>query len=169
MLNFLYPTNHYNLTHKVFFCFGTRGDVQPSCILASELKKRGHYCLIVGENRIKYVVEKFELDFNEIDGDIIDLLNCDQKAENSKIYSSREYSRKIFGKRMEFGKQNFGRFNQIYLSSIGMDLIIQSATIPTEAICVRDKLGIPFIALTLVPIFPTNEAPFLLFNIKKPN
>ncbi|KAM9968584.1 hypothetical protein ACTFIW_007734 [Dictyostelium discoideum] len=150
----------------VFFCFGTRGDVQPSCILASELKKRGHYCLIVGENRIKYVVEKFELDFNAIDGDIIDLLNDDQKGDKSKIYSPQEYGSRFFEKRMELDKQNLGRLNQLYLSSIGMDLIIQSAVIPTEAQCVTDKLGIPFIALTLVPIFPTNEAPFLLFDIK---
>ncbi|KAK5576509.1 hypothetical protein RB653_007653 [Dictyostelium firmibasis] len=67
---------------------------------------------------------------------------------------------------MELDKQNLGRLNQLYYSSIGMDLIIQSAVIPTEAQCVKDKLGIPFIALTLVPIFPTYEAPFLLLNIK---
>ncbi|KAN0007386.1 hypothetical protein ACTFIU_000585 [Dictyostelium citrinum] len=150
----------------VFFCFGTRGDVQPSCILASELKKRGHYCLIVGENRIKYVVEKFELDFNAIDGDIIDLLNDDQKGDSSETFSPQEYGSRFFEKRMELDKQNLGRLNQLYHSSIGMDLIIQSAVIPTEAQCVRDKLGIPFIALTLVPIFPTYESPFLLFNIK---
>ncbi|KAM9998874.1 hypothetical protein ACTFIZ_002429 [Dictyostelium cf. discoideum] len=150
----------------IFFCFGTRGDVQPSCILASELKKRGHYCLVVGENRIKYVVEKFELDFNAVDGDVIDLLNEDEKGDNCEIFSPKEYFSRLFYKRIELDNQNPGRLNQLYLSSIGMDLIIQSGLIPTEAQCVRDKLGIPIIALTLAPIFTTNEVPLILNNNK---
>jgi len=60
---------------KIVICTsGSRGDVQPYCALGVELTSRGHEVVIATEERMRGLVESFQLSYAHVSGDPTALL-----------------------------------------------------------------------------------------------
>ncbi|KAM9972128.1 hypothetical protein ACTFIW_003481 [Dictyostelium discoideum] len=142
----------------IFFLIGIIGDVQPSIILANELNKRGHKILIVCEENTKFLTDHYKLENN--------ILKCHINDKNKIKKQTNNNNNLILNKKssIENDDNYHQRLNQFYLSSIGYDLVICNYYCITEALCIRDKSGIPFIPLIGTPILKTALFPHIHFS-----
>ncbi|EGC34433.1 hypothetical protein DICPUDRAFT_35006 [Dictyostelium purpureum] len=127
----------------VFYCYGTRGDIQPHLVLSKELKDKGHQVLMVCGKRLKYLVEQFELDCDVIEDDGLDLL-FSTELQKKDLDSFLDIRANLYTEKPEI-------LNQYLKSSVGMDLIIPSGLCIAEAMTVSEKLSIPYIPVLLQP------------------
>ncbi|EFA80522.1 putative glycosyltransferase [Heterostelium album PN500] len=148
----------------VFISIGTRGDIQPSCVLGQELKKRGHQVRIATEERVKYVVDKYDLEYFEIIGDSCASL-FDETEEGRKWMNSLSLEA-LLKEKKNLDMNTPGRFESFYYACEGMDLILPSALAYTEAFSINEKLGIPFIPLWLLPTMGTGAFPHMFLTDK---
>ncbi|KAJ1641347.1 hypothetical protein T492DRAFT_831241 [Pavlovales sp. CCMP2436] len=59
----------------VVFAVGSRGDVQPSCVLALALQASGHEVHVATEERLKPLVDEFKLRWRRLEGDKVGVLH----------------------------------------------------------------------------------------------
>ncbi|KYR02503.1 putative glycosyltransferase [Tieghemostelium lacteum] len=144
----------------VMMCVGTRGDIQPSCVLGRELKNLGHQVRVITEKRLKYIVDQYHLEFWEINGDSCSVLF---DTDNQKWLNQLSLEQLMIEKK-KIDLSVSGRLDGFLEGAIGMDLIIANALTLSEGICISEKLNIPMMLLLLLPTLPTTSFPNLFFT-----
>lgn len=141
----------------VLFAVGSRGDVQPSCVLAAALRARGHTVHMATQERLRPLVEEFGLAWRKLEGDHAGVLH-----EPAAQAALRDGS---FFRLMRLTKEWEARFDKkAYLASFlaasaGADIIVASALTITETLCVAQARGAALVALLPGPTWPTSEYP----------
>ncbi|KAL3760062.1 hypothetical protein ACHAWU_006610 [Discostella pseudostelligera] len=137
---------------------GSRGDVQPYCVLGVALTERGHNVTIATELRLESLVTtEFQLPFRPIVGDSTGGL-FDPKYQEGLAKGS------IFTliKMTNEWKAKFD-VNEILASYItaleGADIIISGGLSMTQSYCVAEKMGVSWLPFILGPTMPTSEFP----------
>ncbi|EGG16307.1 putative glycosyltransferase [Cavenderia fasciculata] len=128
----------------VFYAIGSRGDVQPSCVL-------------VTEERLKYLVDQFEgLEFWPVQGDgCKPLFDCQmQSMLNDDVNRNLEY---VYNERKILDLCTPGRLQTFYDASTDVDMIVPSALTITEAVCVMSFTKYNVIEVERVEKWRANE------------
>eukprot|EP01132_Coremiostelium_polycephalum_P005278 gene5278-6571_t len=139
----------------VIFALGTRGDVQPPCVLGHELKSRGHQVRVVAEQRLKYIVDQYQLDFFEMKGDGAGIL---VREDVLKKLDEGDYKYAL-DERLKMDVSMPERLECLNKATEGMDLIISCSLTITEAHYLGLKYNIPNVLLNLQPSMPTKDYP----------
>ncbi|KYQ88481.1 putative glycosyltransferase [Tieghemostelium lacteum] len=142
----------------VIFALGTRGDVQPPCVLGCELKRRGHQVRVCTESRLKYVVDQYQLEYWEIKGDGAGIL-LQKDVQDSLEKNDFSYPME---KRKQMDLEIPERLEGFYHASKDQDLIISCPLTITEGYCISFKLSIPNVLLILQPNLPTSDIPNMM-------
>eukprot|EP01133_Synstelium_polycarpum_P019001 gene19001-22745_t len=112
---------------------------------------------MIAEERLKYIIEQYELEYYKIEGD-----NCSAlyTPEFQAMLKQLDLD-KFLQERKNIDLKDPEKFNAYYEGSKEFDLIIPSTLCITEAIVVNLKLGIPFVPLHPMPTLPTGSFPHL--------
>ena len=142
----------------VFLAVGSRGDLNPSCALAQELIARGYsVCIATHENFESFVREK-GIDYAPIAGNYQNILNSEvgQNLLEGKG-KLRLISDELF----------YNQLTDAYKACIGNDAII---VFPLSffGYHIAEKLQVPCICSSYVPITSTKNFPFLKFGKNQP-
>ena len=142
-----------------FLAIGSRGDLNPACTLAKELMTRGNkVCIATHANFESFVKEK-NIEYAPISGNYQTILNSeaglnlmDGKGKFRLIEDELFYSQLL----------------DAYEACKGSDLVV---TFPLSLFGyhIAEKLNIPCIISSYVPITPTSKFPFLRFDLQKTN
>jgi UDP:flavonoid glycosyltransferase YjiC (YdhE family) len=140
-----------------FLAIGSRGDLNPSCALARELKERGYdVCIATHQNFKSYVLEQ-RINYAAIAGNYQEILNTeiglDLLAGKGKL---RLINDKLFNEQLI----------DAYNSCKDSDAIIVFP-LSLWGYHIAEKLNVPCICSSYVPITPTKDFPFLKFGNQK--
>jgi sterol 3beta-glucosyltransferase len=137
---------------------GSRGDVQPYCVLGHALSERGHDVTIATEQRLESLVTtEFQLPFRRIIGDSTGGL-FDPKYQEGLAKGS------IFTliKMTNEWKAKFDMDDILasYITALeGAEIVISGGLSMTQSYCVAEKMGVTWLPFILGPTMPTSEFP----------
>ncbi|MCA1012041.1 glycosyltransferase [Halobacillus halophilus] len=140
---------------------GTRGDTQPFIALGKELKSLGHEVKLAGFENYQQLVERHELNFHPIKGDISEIskemAKSSIKSDNPIQFFTSFRKMKPYIKDKQMGMQE-----DLYEACVDAEAIIYH---PGAAIgqFVGELKGIPTILASPFPMGPTEEYPALIF------
>ncbi|CAE7179980.1 apg-12 [Symbiodinium necroappetens] len=135
---------------------GTRGDLQPLIALGLGLQKKGWDVVVISEERIRPLVEEFDLEFRSIAGD------------STGIIFEQEYAEmlakgKLMAMMQETQKRKATWYEQFLTDLVDktkdIQMIISGPLVYSETYCVAEKLGVPWIPVLYGPLYPTAEFP----------
>ncbi len=141
----------------VIVASGSRGEVQPFVALGLALKARGHEVTIATEERVKYVVDEFGLNYARLAGDPTGVLfeqNAQKVLKEGSVFQLMKLTEEWDKK---FSKDEI--LESYVTACAGMDLIIGAVLTMTQTYCVAEMMNIPWIPIIHGPTFPTNEFP----------
>jgi UDP:flavonoid glycosyltransferase YjiC (YdhE family) len=144
-------------TKITFLAVGSRGDLNPSCALAQELITRGYeVCIATHKNFQSFVNEK-GIDYAPIAGNYEDILSTEAGL------SLLEGKGKL---RLIDDEVFYNQLIDAYKACQGSNAIIVFP-LSLWGYHIAEKLQIPCICSSYVPITPTKDFPFLKFGISR--
>lgn len=146
----------------LIYASGTRGDVQPYCLLAREFMSMGYTVKVCTEQRMEKVVREFDVDYAPLAGDPAGLIF---QPEAQPVLESGSMMKLI--KLTEAWEKKFSKDDILasYLTAASSfadgsaDIIIGTALTMLMAYCVSEKVGCTWIPVLLGPTLPTSEFP----------
>ena len=137
------------MAKKISICTsGSRGDTQPYIALALELQKRGHEVKVCVEERMKDLVESFELPFHKIAGDPTALLwekDAQEMLRDGKVMQ-------LMKRTEEFNAPFFKQALKDYEEACdGADIIVTGPLCLNQTYCIAERNKVPWIPLLLLP------------------
>lgn len=142
---------------------GSRGDVQPSLVLAAALRRRGHQVYAATEERLRPLVDSFGMAWRRLEGDSAGLLI--EPAAQAAVRSRNFFTL------MRLQKQWDARFDKLEVlrsyerALAGADIIVASALCLTPCLCVAEAQGARLAALLPGPTWPTAEFPLWALGV----
>lgn len=154
------PTSRRNI---VVYAVGSRGDVQPSCLLASALRARGHTVHMATEERLRTLVDEFGLPWRRLEGDVGGVLH--EPAAQAALRSGSLYrlTRATTAWDARFDRAKV--LASFLAAADGADVVVGSALKLTEVLCVAQARRVALVALLLQPTWPTSAFPFVLLPV----
>ncbi|OQS05321.1 hypothetical protein THRCLA_02544 [Thraustotheca clavata] len=142
---------------------GSRGDVQPFCVLGRALADRGYKVAIATEKRLEnLVVNEFRLPYRYIAGDTNGILLEPTYQKQLTTRSTRTL--------LKLGKQWKAKFNidEILASYVialeESDIIVSSSACLSETYAIAEQLNAAWIPFILTPMQPTKEFPLWMMG-----
>jgi UDP:flavonoid glycosyltransferase YjiC (YdhE family) len=132
---------------------GSRGDIQPYCALALGLKQRNYRVQIATSKNFRSFVENLGIDFSLISGDYQELLATEQGLALLEGDRSQE---------ILTSEIRYQQMLDAYKACESSKLILFNA-LSTWVYSIVEKLEVPGILLSPVPIAGTRAFPFLNF------
>jgi sterol 3beta-glucosyltransferase len=132
---------------------GSRGDLQPYCALALGLQQRNYRVQIATSKNFRSFVENLGIGFALISGDFQELL----ATEEGLALLEGDRSKEILSDEMRYRQML-----DTYKACEGSDIILFNP-LSTYVYSIVEKLEVPGILLSSVPIAPTKAFPFLKF------
>ncbi|RHY27956.1 hypothetical protein DYB32_006403, partial [Aphanomyces invadans] len=150
----------------VIVSIGTRGDLQPYCVVGAALVARGHHVTIATEGRMEsFVTTEFNLPVRRIVGDMLGGLL-------DPTFQHRFGSAPVI-QCFQLMQEWNARFDQqeilaSYVTALtGADIVISGPVAMIESYCVAEAIGATWVPLFLGHFhFPTSEFPqWMLENV----
>jgi sterol 3beta-glucosyltransferase len=141
---------------------GSRGEVQPYCAIALDLKARGLQVAVATEERMKGLVEEFGLEYRFIGGDPTGLL-WEPKAQEALKTSSMM-------KLITLTKEWDAKFNKLdilnsYVTACqGADIIVAGQLTLMQTFSASEYLKCAWVPVILGPTVPTSEFPLWIMQ-----
>lgn len=132
---------------------GSRGDIQPYCALALGLRQRNYRVQIATSKNFRSFVENLGIDFALIRANYQEIL----ATEQGLALLEGDRSSKILSDEIRYQQML-----DAYKACESSDLIMYNA-LSTWMYSIVEKLAVPGILLSSVPIAPTRAFPFLSF------
>jgi sterol 3beta-glucosyltransferase len=145
--------------------FGTRGDMQPFCVLGRALKARGHDVVIVTTGDYAGLVRRFGLDLVEVAAPFGELV---ERAEFDDVFHGK-YTLSLRSIRMiralaRQAEDNIGQVLAGCLTAIASAGLVVYNPIAFFAGAFARELGIPAISVMSQPLLPSWRQPLSLFG-----
>ncbi len=132
---------------------GSRGDVQPSALLARALKLRGHDVLLAAPPGFRPWADDFDLEFAPLGSDIHALV-----VDNPDISSKNPFA--ALPKQMQLMRREVaGQFRDLGAAAEGADFVVGGGVLAAGS-SVAERLGVPFAYLAMQnQIVPSRHHP----------
>lgn len=143
----------------IFLAVGSRGDLNPSCALAQELIARGYDVCIATHKNFQSFVEDKGIEYASISGNYNDILNSEAGLD---LLEGKGKFRLINDELF------YEQLVDAYRACQGSDAII-AFPLSLFGYHIAEKLNIPCICSSYVPITATKDFPFLKFDRNKNN
>jgi sterol 3beta-glucosyltransferase len=142
----------------IIVSIGSRGDVQPYCVLGEALAERGHDVTIATEQRLETLVtQEFQLPFRSIHGDSTGGL-FDPKFQaglaNGSLFTLIKMTNEWKAK---FSMNDI--LASYFTALAGAEIIISGGLSMTPSYCVAEKIGATWVPFILGPTMPTYAFP----------
>lgn len=140
-----------------FLAVGSRGDLNPACALGGKLLSLGYKVCIATHDNFKSYVESKNLEFAPIAGNFKELLSSEAGLQF------------LEGKKQKFRIVNdelyYQQLKDAYAAAINSDALI-IFPLSLFGYHIAEKLNIPYIFSSFVPLTSTREFPFLRFDLQ---
>lgn len=148
--------------HITILALGSRGDVLPCAALASALRAAGHAVRLATFENFAGMVTGRDLDFVPIRGDARAILVSD--AGQALAESGQSAIRMALAAMRSFGRLASGIAHDLMpLLSAPTDLILNQLPGGLYGLDLGEKLGVPMLALAVIPLVPTRALPLMAF------
>ncbi|KAH9102648.1 hypothetical protein LEN26_002242 [Aphanomyces euteiches] len=153
----------------VLVSVGSRGDIQPYCILGQALAARGHDVMIATEQRLEsLVVDEFKLPFRRIVGDICSGFfdpEHQRRLRAAKFFEALEI---VSNWNSEFDPRAI--LNSYEAAVREADVVVSGVMSVTETYCLAEKYNVPWIPIFLgTVVLPTSAYPHWIFEDLMPS
>jgi sterol 3beta-glucosyltransferase len=146
---------------------GTRGDLQPYCLLARQLQRSGHRVKLCTERRMQNVVEEYNIDYVVLEGDPAGLIfeseaqEALEKGSMMKLIKLTENWEKKFNKADILA--SYVTAARSFTTEDGQSgdaqIIIGAALTLLPTLCVAELVHATWVPVILSPTLPTSEFP----------
>ncbi|OQS03308.1 stomatin [Thraustotheca clavata] len=142
---------------------GTRGDVQPFCVLGRALSDRGYQVAIATEKRLEsLVVNEFHLSYRYISSDFAGVV-FDPKHQKDLSQGNVFTVARIFERWM--AKFSNDKLLASYVEALkDSDIIVAGYFSFAESYAVAEKINAVWVPFLLWPAYPTKDFPFMMMS-----
>lgn len=140
----------------VFFSYGTRGDVQPQVVLASELRERGFRVRVAAPENLRGFVEASGVEYAPLFGNSQEVL---ESNEGRKWLSSGDVRAFMKGVAGIMARINPELFKSAAVAAEGADAIVGGTLAENLSFTLAEKGKIPLILANTIPLETTGEYP----------
>ena len=141
---------------------GSRGDVQPYGALGAGLKRAGHATRLVTFENFEPMVRAQGLDFHPVKGDAQAMLTMGGTANLAEAGNNPiRFYRAV--------KESFGAIADDYVKAMSADALLDSDMIINQLPAslfgydLAEKLGVPYLVASVIPLQRTRALPLVLF------
>ena len=143
---------------------GSRGDVQPYVALGAGLKRAGHATRLVTFENFEPMVRAQGLDFHPVKGDTQAMLTMGGAANLAEAGNNPiRFYRTV--------KESFGAIADDYVKAMSADALLDSDMIINQLPAslfgydLAEKLGVPYLIASVIPLQRIRALPLVLFPI----
>jgi sterol 3beta-glucosyltransferase len=141
---------------------GSRGDVQPYVALGAGLKQAGFATRLVTFENFEPMVRAQGLDFHPVTGDVQAMLTMGSAANMAEAGNNPiRFYRAV--------KESFGSIADDYVTALSADVLLDSDMIINQLPAslfgydLAEKLGVPYLVASVIPLYRTRAWPLVLF------
>ena len=136
------------------YAAGTRGDVQPMCVLGSELINRGHEVTMVATGDMVHVGLDLGIPTVSLGFDAREFLNSADGRRWLAAGDMKKYTQGLLDHKVKLAATIQGSLVE---AARGADMIVSGVLLQDEASCVAELQGVPLVLVHYAPSRPNRE------------